>query len=108
MNPISIVPNGYRINDDLTQVTFFTLTYKGVTYKYHGNTPILTGQELQDWLTANAETIMCDIYRKTYMDAQLARFASQDMTLIEEWEAWIAAGCKTHPPHTLQDGTLWL
>ena len=120
METITITPNGYRLLDgEDAQVTFFTVTYKGQTYKYHGNTPVLTGQPLRDWLDANAEVIMCDIYRKQYMGAKIT--PAEGQTLLDAWEAWIAGGCKngeevipqkawkdTHPNHAIADGTVWL
>jgi len=89
---ISITANGYRIIDEASQVTFFTLTAEGTTYKWHGNTPRLQGNALQAYLEACKEEYLSGIYRKMYQEAETD--PTPDETGLEAWQRWVAGGCK--------------
>ena len=89
---ITIAANAYRIIDDTTQVTYFTLAARGVTYKWHGNTPRLIGDALQAYLESRKEEYICGIYRKIYLDAEIIPQPGE--TELEAWQRWIAGGCK--------------
>ena len=89
---ITITANGYRTIDDASQVTFFTLSTQGATYKWHGNTPRLEGDALQAHLEVHKEEYLSGIYRKIYLDAEIAQGIGE--TDIEAWQRWIAGGCR--------------
>ncbi len=100
---ITISPNGYRPIDDANQVTYFTLTAAGTAYKWHGNTPVLTGQDLSDYLAAHAGQYLCGIYRKMYVEAIVVPQPGE--TELTAWTRWVSEGCKnTREIEAMVDG----
>lgn len=86
----TITPNGTRIIDSEKQVCFFTLTENGEDYRYTANTPVLSGQDLTDWLNARALYYWYQILYQMYPGADFKSFEGDNK--LEQLQAWIDAG----------------
>lgn len=91
---IIVAVNGTRQIDEERQVVFFTATYNSVNYEWHGNTPVLTGVELTNWLTARRGKLVVGILWKIYPDADFMRFKTDANTRFTAVKEWIQAGHK--------------
>ena len=74
--------------DDKT--VFFTITYDGKDYKWHGDIP--KDADAQDYLDAKSDTLKAKILRKEYRDAEVPQL--DDKSALESFEAWVSAGAK--------------
>lgn len=90
---ITVVPDHVTVRESGTsQVVYFTITDDGVSYKWHGVTPVLSGAELEAYLTGKRRELMCGVFRKIYRDAVVEDKVNQDC--YGNWKDWINAGHK--------------
>jgi hypothetical protein len=73
--------------DDATQLVSVTITHGSDSYGYEANTPVLEGDELQAHCDANEFKWLNNILYQVY--GRNIQFQT-----LEEWNEWIAAGCK--------------
>jgi len=73
--------------DDTMQRVLVTLTHGSDSYGYDANTPVLEGDELQAHCDANEFKWLNNILYQVY--GRNIQFPT-----LEEWDEWIAAGCK--------------
>ena len=96
--------NATKDIDGTKQWVYLTLTVDGDTCRYvsvqpwNTNTPVLTGQDLEDWCDGREDIYQVEILRSMYPNADLSETAGD--TELEKFTAWIAAG------HTNPDGTV--
>jgi len=87
-----ITPISIRIIDENKQVVYFKLIDGINEYFWHGNTPILEGQPLQNYLDGQLDKIKLLILDRLYPGAKYQTFEGE--TDLEKFEDWIAKGCK--------------
>ena len=80
-----------RDNPD-SKTIFFTIEYDGEDYKWHGDSPLDADE--QEFLDAKSDTLKAEILRKQYPDAVVPHDEYDGKSVLESFEAWIAAGCK--------------
>ena len=73
--------------DDTIQRVLVTITHGSDSYGFDANTPILEGDELQAHCDANEFKWLNNILYQVY--GRNIQFSS-----LEDWDEWIAAGCK--------------
>ena len=73
--------------DDTIQRVLVTITHGSDSYGYDANTPVLEGDELQAHCDANEFKWLNNILYQVY--GRNIQFPT-----LEEWDEWIAAGCK--------------
>ncbi len=80
--------------DPSKQVIYFDLVYDGdiTTYGWHANTPILTGQDLTDYLNNNIDNYYKDILIKKYPGAIVLHIEGN--TPLEDMQEWVTNGHK--------------
>jgi len=82
---MKILVDHARPNED-DQTIFFTLTDDNdVSYNWHADIPL--DADPQTYAEGKIEEYLCGIRRKEYPEAP-------NLTTLEEWEQWIADGCK--------------
>lgn len=91
---ISVVPDHVTVRDTgESQTVYFTITDDdGTSYKWHGVTPVLSGQDLQKHLNDKKRDLMCGVYRKMWRDAVVEDKPDKDC--YADWRNWIDAGAK--------------
>jgi hypothetical protein len=85
----SVKANGYVLRDSGGQTTYFTITADdNSTYQWHAASPRLASKsDANAWLSTNKTRILCDWYRKQYMDAVIPNDASK--TCLQNWNKWL-------------------
>ena len=106
VNAQSITINGTREINDEIQLVFFTLTVAGTDYRMESNTPILSGQDLQNYFNSRTELYLHSLFHNVYPGADISEFEDEETTKVEQFQAWIAAGC-VNPDGTVIDKVEW-
>jgi hypothetical protein len=77
-----------------SQAVFFTITDEDdKQYNFHSATPILEGQDLDNYLDQKKRDYMANIYRHMYLKAELP-IAEPGQDSYDVWRTWIDNGCK--------------
>lgn len=97
---MNIISDTKRTIDENKQVVFFSLNDDVTTYKWHANTSILSGQNLQDYLDSKLNEYLLLIRKREYPGAIYQDSAGN--TDLEKFEQWITDGY-TNPPDIVID-----
>ena len=72
-----------------SKLVFFTISYNGVDYKWHGNMP--SDANAQEHWDSKEDELKCNLLRVQYRRA-VVPFA-EGKSNLELFEAWVSAGC---------------